>query len=206
MKINRPPSLQPFPPEAEVVFKGVIFTVYQWPQTLFDGSVKTFERLSRPDVAVIIPITEKGKILLTKEQQPGTPLMNTLPAGFIESREAPLAAAQREFKEETGYVADEWIFWRAVQPIPKIDFVVYIFVARDCHLVGEQNLDAGERITVHPASFEDFLQVAAQDDFRIQEVTRFVLKALAFPEEMQKLKDLFFGTPPSDLAQMSSYE
>ena len=32
----------------------------------------------------------------------------TMPGGMIEDGESPLEGMQREFKEETGYVAKEW--------------------------------------------------------------------------------------------------
>lgn len=37
------------PPNAQRVFSGKIFDVYQWPQPLFDGSIATFEVAKRLD-------------------------------------------------------------------------------------------------------------------------------------------------------------
>ena len=46
------------PDEAEKVFNGVLFDVYQWQQEMYDGSYATFERLRRADTAAVICITD----------------------------------------------------------------------------------------------------------------------------------------------------
>jgi len=38
--------------QAQRVFKGIIFDVYQWKQKMFDGSQGIFEMLKRPDTAL----------------------------------------------------------------------------------------------------------------------------------------------------------
>jgi ADP-ribose pyrophosphatase len=57
------------PKEAKLVFKGVIFDVYQWQQKMFDGSFETFEMLKRPNTVEIIA-TQGDKILLSHQSQP----------------------------------------------------------------------------------------------------------------------------------------
>ncbi len=71
MNLQPPKSKQPIPGNARLVFKGVIFDVYQWEQELFDGTKTTFEKLKRPDTVVVFPVLPNGKILLTKQEQPG---------------------------------------------------------------------------------------------------------------------------------------
>src|SRR5262249_62293311 len=56
------------------------------------------------DFAMTVPVTTGGEVLLSREYKHGTgDVAYTLPAGFIEAREAPLAAARRELREETGH-------------------------------------------------------------------------------------------------------
>ena len=109
MKIERPKSKQPIPENAKLVFKGQIFDVYQWEQELFDGSRATFERLKRPDTAVVFGVLPDGKILLTEQEQPGKPPYIGATGGRIDKGEEPLAAAKRELLEESGYEASEFI-------------------------------------------------------------------------------------------------
>ena len=105
MNIERPKSKQPIPDHAKVVFKGVMFDVYQWEQELFDGSKTTFEKLKRPDTVVTFPILPDGKILLTKQEQSGKEPFIGATGGRVDEGEDILDAAKRELMEETGYEA-----------------------------------------------------------------------------------------------------
>ncbi|MBZ0278036.1 MAG: NUDIX hydrolase [Anaerolineae bacterium] len=62
-----------------------------------------------PDYINVVVITEEGRFLCfrqTKYAVDGVTL--ALVGGYIEPGEVPLAAAQREVLEETGYQADRW--------------------------------------------------------------------------------------------------
>lgn len=48
-----PKGARLIPPEADRVFRGEIYEVYQWSQKMPDGSVKTFEMLRRPDTVMV---------------------------------------------------------------------------------------------------------------------------------------------------------
>ena len=63
-----------------------------------------------PDFVNVVALTEGGEFICfrqTKYAVNGTSLAP--PAGYMEPGEDPLAAAQRELLEETGYEAPEWI-------------------------------------------------------------------------------------------------
>jgi len=62
-----------FSANAKKVFQGEIFSVYQWPQEMYDGTVQTFEKLKRPDTAIVIATTSEGKFLVSKQSQPSRP-------------------------------------------------------------------------------------------------------------------------------------
>ncbi|MEK7616107.1 MAG: NUDIX domain-containing protein [Patescibacteria group bacterium] len=183
------------PKNAKLVHKGILFDVYQWQQEMFDGTTKTYEKLERKDSVTILPVTTDGMILLGREEQPGREPFISIPGGQVEEGEEPEEAARREFLEETGYEARELELWQTVHPYGnKIDWDVYGYVGRGCKKVADQNLDSGEKIQLELVSFDDFIQIAAFDEnFRVEELTKIVLRAMLQPEEMQKLKWLLFG-------------
>lgn len=179
------------PPEAKCVFQGIIFDVYQWEQEIFDGSRQTFERLKRPGTVEVIPVVGE-KILLARESQPGMEEKNTFLGGRIEEGEEPLVAAKRELLEESGYVSDDWELIRIYEPISKIDWQIYVFVARNCKKVAEQKLDAGEKITVEEVNFDQFVEKVAEKDFWSVEISNEVYRMRA-EGRMGELKEILFG-------------
>ena len=191
MRIERPESNLITPPHAKKVFEGEIFDVYQWEQEMFDGSKAIFERLKRSDGAFVIPVMQEGTIMLTEQEQPGLKKFFTLPGGRIDSGEDPLSAAKRELKEEAGLVSDDWDFWFATQPIGKIDWAVFYFVARGCKQKSDPSPDAGERITPKPMSWEDFVDIVVGDErFFGSEMRERMLQAKLDSNKMTDLKKL----------------
>lgn len=180
------------PENAKLVFKGVIFDVYQWEQELYDGSKATFERLKRPDTVVVFPVTEDKKIILTEQEQPGRDKFITGAAGRVEEGEEPLECAKRELREETGYEARDWILLDKIQPVNKIEWTVYIYVAKGCKKVGDLNLDPGEKVSLKIVDFDEFLDLAFAEDFYDKEMIIKILKAKADQSSMEELKKIFF--------------
>ena len=185
VKITPPLSKQPIPPQAKRVFGGIIFDVYQWEQKLFDGTTKTFEKLKRPATVMVLPVID-DKILLTEQEQPGVqPFIGAI-GGIQDKGEGPLETAKRELFEEAGYEARDWKLWQAVQMVDKIDWVAYTFIARGLLQKPMMNPDTGEKITLKWVSFEEFVDLVADERFRDVEISLAVLRAY----KQNKLEDL----------------
>ncbi len=192
MEIKSPISKQPIPAHAQCVFKGKLFDVYQWEQVMFDGTTKTFEKVKRPDTAIILPVLDNGNILLIKEEQPGkTSSYITACGGRIDEGEDILKAAKRELLEETGYEASEFILWKAICPSQKIDYVGYYFIAKGCRKIFDQSLDGGEKVDIKEVSFDEFLQIARKQRFMEKELIADLYEALLDQEQYLKIKELF---------------
>lgn len=193
MKIERPKSKQPLPENAKLVFKGVMFDTYQWEVDGYDGSKRLFEKLKRPDTAMVIPITEDGKIIIALQEQPNKPPFIGAIGGRVDEGEDVLEAAKRELLEESGYVAKEWILFDAVQPVSKIEWAVYTFIAKGCKKIAEQNLDGAEKIELKFVSFDEFINLAVNDDKFGDEFKIRILEAKLQPKKMEELKKLILG-------------
>ena len=191
MEIKRPKSKQPLPDNAKVIFKGKLFDVYQWEQELFDGSKTIFEKLKRPDTVVIFPVLPDGKILLIKQEQPGKGLFISTPGGRVDEGEEILAAAKRELLEETGYEAEEYILWDSQQPVSKIEWAVYTFVAKGLKKVSEANPDAGEKVEPFLVNLDELIDVAVKKEFSERELVNKFVEAKYDPEKRKELEKLF---------------
>ncbi len=191
MKIERPVSKQPLPEDAKLVFKGVMFDTYQWEVEGYDGNKKIFEKLKRPDTAVIIPVTDDGNIIIGFQEQPNKePFIGAI-GGRVDEGEDILEAAKRELLEETGYEAKDWTLYKAVQPISKIEWAIYTFIAKGCTKVGEQNLDGAEKIELKFITFDEFIDLAINDDKFGEDFKTIVLEAKLDSQKMEALRELF---------------
>jgi ADP-ribose pyrophosphatase len=158
-----PKNAKLIPPEAKLVFKGILFDVYQWEQELFDGKKTTFEMLRRPDTVKVIAIKD-GKIVMLDEAQPHYGRSYELPGGRNDFEgEDELACAKREVLEETGMTFKTWKLIKARQPAYKIEHFVYIFLATDFVNQVEPKIEAGEDITVKLVSFDDCFTYSRQE-------------------------------------------
>ena len=183
-----------FPVNAKSVFKGKIFEVFQWEQELYDGTYKTFEKLKRPDTVVVFPVLDDGKILLTEQEQPGKEPFIGATGGKVEEGEDILEAAKRELLEESGYEAEEFILWDAQQPISKIEWAVYTFVAKGLRKVADLSLDGGEKIKLRTATLDELIDIATGETNQIfyeKEIVPKLYDARLDPKKMEELKELF---------------
>ena len=89
-----PKGARLIPREADCIFRGEIYKVYQWPQKMPDGSVETFEMLRRPDTVMVIALDEAGDVLVIDEKQPGGIVRkNHLPVGRVDSSDESVLVA-----------------------------------------------------------------------------------------------------------------
>ena len=160
MRTITPQSARLVPDSAERVFEGVLFDVYQWQQEMFDGSYATFEMMKRPDTIVVIAV--KGdKLVVVEQEQPGHSAFYDFPGGRHDvDSEDELAAAKRELLEETGMSFNTWKLVDVSQPVFKLEWFVYTFVATDFNGQVEQHLDAGEKVSLRLEDFATAKQMA----------------------------------------------
>ncbi len=193
MKKDRPYRKTTVPESAKLVFEGQIFDVHQWEQELYDGSTQTFEKIARNDTAVIYPVLSDGRILLIKDSQPQRETVITAPSGRLEEGERPEEAVTRELLEETGYEPETLIPFYTIQPYEKIDWVVNVFIGKNCKKVTEPLVQAGEKIELMPVTFDELVQLVLEDKIRQEGLNNLILRALIDPKKLEQLKRLFFG-------------
>ena len=97
---------------SKTVYNGRIFDITDDEIILSDGN-NEFKRhreiIHHPGGVVILAIKENKNVLLVNQYRYAVKSVQTeLPAGRLEKGENPLYAAQRELREETGYIAKNW--------------------------------------------------------------------------------------------------
>jgi ADP-ribose pyrophosphatase len=168
MRTFVPKGAHLIPPQAERVFRGEIFSIYQWQQEMFDGSYATFEKAKRPDTVNILAI-RGDKILIIDEKQPDDHVAKlSLPGGQHDrDNETELDAAKRELLEETGLAFRDWKLVDAYEPITathKVEWLLYLFIATDFESATEPHLDAGEKIEMRYLTYDELMDLIDHGD------------------------------------------
>lgn len=163
---DRGPGLDPLTESelhSEVVFDGSLLEIRRDAVRLPDGREATREYVRHPGAVVVLAQLDDGRLVF--ERQFRYPLRRSfleLPAGKIDPGEDILVCAQRELREETGYVAARWQHLGHTHPcVGYSDEQIEIFLALDLEQVGNA-LDDGEFLEVLTMSFDE-AQAAVRD-------------------------------------------
>jgi 8-oxo-dGTP pyrophosphatase MutT (NUDIX family) len=121
--------------DTEIVCTDPWGTVYRKTYGMADGNPNQQHiTVQKPEFALIAALDEALNILLVRQYRHGTDRTYwALPGGFLDEGETPVAAAQRELLEETGYSADRATLIGALHPVPA-------FLKTVAHIVLCENL------------------------------------------------------------------
>jgi ADP-ribose pyrophosphatase len=120
---------------------------------VFEGKMITVEvedgkEIVRHGAAVaIVAVDAQERVLLVRQERPavGGKVLE-IPAGLVEADEAPLAAAKRELREETGLHGGEWVETATVLSSPGFtDERIHLFFATGLE-EGDADPDEGEEL------------------------------------------------------------
>lgn len=182
------------PESAKQVFAGEIFEVWQWDQEMYDGTTATFERLKRPDTCEVFVVID-DKIIIQRQQQPDRPHpFLSIVGGRIEPGEDALTGAKRETLEETGYASDDWEEIAARMPHSKMEWTIYVYIARGAKKVAEQSLDGGEIIELESKTLDELIDLVDRNELCSleQEVRMDLLRAKYDPAVKAAWKERLF--------------
>jgi ADP-ribose pyrophosphatase len=91
----------------EIIHNGKVFNTKVDQIEYNSGNKSVREVAEHPGGAVIVPVTDEGKIIMiTQYRYPVDKVLLELPAGKLDKNENPLNCAVRELEEETGYKSD----------------------------------------------------------------------------------------------------
>ncbi len=122
--------------KSEVVYRGPVFYVTSDRVREPSGIEVRRDIVRHPGSVVIMAVEDSGRelrVLLARQYRyAADDFLWELPAGRIDAGEDELAAAQREFVEETGYTASEWMRALCFYASPGfLDETMAVYLARD---------------------------------------------------------------------------
>ncbi len=150
-------DLTEHPLDSRQLLDGGFLQAFRDQVRLPDGSLSYREYVRHPGAVMIVPLLQEGDgaLRLVLERQYRYPIKRTLiefPAGKLDPGESPLACAQRELLEETGYSAREWAHAGVLHPVVSYSTeFIEIWFARGLS-PGQSRLDQGEFLEVFTAT------------------------------------------------------
>jgi ADP-ribose pyrophosphatase len=142
---------------SEELLQGNFLHVLRDTVRLPDGLLATREYAVHPGAVMVVPLTQDatGQTVVVLERQFRYPIgqvMVEFPAGKRDAGEDLLRCAQRELREETGFVAAEWAHAGVLHPcISYSTEYIDIWFARGL-TPGARQLDPGEFLDVFTAT------------------------------------------------------
>jgi len=131
-------------------------------ERLFRGKVFDVVRDDGKDVVVhapavaIVAVDGDGRVVLVRQPRAGAGReLLELPAGILDEREEPLAAAQRELREETGLHGGTWRHLISFFTTPGFsDELMHLYLATGL-VEGDPAPDPGEDLVVERVARDD---------------------------------------------------
>jgi 8-oxo-dGTP pyrophosphatase MutT (NUDIX family) len=129
---------------------------------LGDGrEIDDFCVIESPDWAAVLCVTADGRVALVRQYRHGLGAESwELPAGALEPGEDPLAAAQRELLEETGYATDTWqpLLVASIDPSRQVSRA-HFYAALGARRVAAPALDSNEDLETVLVGKAELLQM-----------------------------------------------
>ena len=147
--------------DSETIFKGRVFTIRRDNLRTPDGRTTKFDIVEHHGSVVIVPIDEKGNLLLIRQyRHAAVDDLLELPAGMLEPNEEPALSAARELREETGMAARKLIELGKFYLAPGYSTeLMTVFLATDLY-VNPLDPDADKFLEVEKIPLAEALSIA----------------------------------------------
>ncbi len=153
--------------QSEQKYQGKIINLRLDQVALEDGSQALREIVEHPGGVCVIGMDDRGRIPMVRQYR--APFQTTLlevPAGKLNPGEDPFECGKREFLEETGYEAEEYIYFGEMYPsVGFLTEVLRIYFAKGL-VEKSQNLDEDEFLNVEYYTLDELMQKVMQNEIK----------------------------------------
>ena len=152
--------LEETPQDGAFVYDGALLHVRRDTVQLPDATTAVREYIVHPGAVLIVPVLPDGALVVERQYRyPMNRAFVEFPAGKLDAGESPLATAQRELREETGYAAGRWTRLGCVHPVISYSTEqIELYVAHELTHVG-RTLDDGEFLDVATMTLDAMLDL-----------------------------------------------
>ena len=162
----------------EQIYDGIIVHLYKDDVTLPNGKTAVREVIRHQGAVCVVAIDNEENIYLVKQfRYPFNDIITEIPAGKLDAGETPLEGAERELREETGIVANNYLYLGELYTSPAfLDEVIHMYLATDLTFV-EQDPDEDEFVEVEKIKLNDFVKEIMNGKIPDSKTQTAVLKA-----------------------------
>lgn len=150
---------------SESVYDGDFLKVRRDTVRLPTGKTAQREYIVHPGAVMIVPIADDGRLIVERQHRyPLDRVLLEFPAGKLDPNETTQHCAQRELREETGFLAREWAYaGRMHNACAYSTEFIEIWLARGLS-AGAQELDEGEFVEYFPMDEAELQALAARGE------------------------------------------
>ncbi len=159
-------------------YKGAIINMKVDKVRLPDGSVANREEVEHPGGCSIVALTPDNEVFFVRQfRYAYDEVLLELPAGKLEAGEDPYEAMKRELREETGCLAERFVFLGTAYPTP--GYTNELLRIWACRVSGttQQDLDPGEFLEVEKMPLERALEMVMNNEIADAKSQIGILKA-----------------------------
>ena len=148
-------------------FEGRVINLRVDTVELENGTLATREIVEHPGGVCVIGMTDDGKIPMVRQfRAPFGRTLLEVPAGKLNYGEDHFECGKREFLEETGFFAKDYVYFGSLYPSVG-------FLAENLHIYyatgltkGEQHLDDDEFLNVEFFTLDELLDLVDQNEIK----------------------------------------
>ncbi len=166
--------------KSERVFEGKLLKIDREEIALPHGKHAVLETIRHPGAAAVLPFLADGRVVLIRQYRHAAGgFIVEVPAGKLDSGEAPDRCARREVEEETGWRAGELVPLGSILTTPGFtDEVIWLYEAHAL-VRGVQALEADEVLDTLEVPFEDAVSMVRRGEIRDAKSVASILLAFA---------------------------